>query len=307
MRIVKETNIDFMSGSFVAGLLSAGLILAGVISMVMNGGPKLSIDFKGGTMVAVNFTEPVDINEIRSAMTDVSLDGQSFDFSKEEIKHFGDESNVAIRLASLKNEPPQFSQRVADKIAEVYPELVPKDRKDFILSMEKVGPKVGAELSGDAVLAIFSALALILAYISIRFEFKYAVGAIAALTHDVMITLGVFSLLGYEISLAVIAAFLTIVGYSLNDTIVIFDRVRENVKGLKSANFKSVINQSINESLSRTIVTSVTTFLVVLILFLVGGEVIHSFAFAMIVGVIVGTYSSIFVASPVVIKMAKEN
>ena len=307
MRIVKETNIDFMSGSFVAGLLSAGLILAGVISMVMNGGPKLSIDFKGGTMVAVNFTEPVDINEIRSAMTDVSLDGQSFDFSKEEIKHFGDESNVAIRLASLKNEPPQFSQRVADKIAEVYPELVPKDPKDFILSMEKVGPKVGAELSGDAVLAIFSALALILAYISIRFEFKYAVGAIAALTHDVMITLGVFSLLGYEISLAVIAAFLTIVGYSLNDTIVIFDRVRENVKGLKSANFRSVINQSINESLSRTIVTSVTTFLVVLILFLVGGEVIHSFAFAMIVGVIVGTYSSIFVASPVVIKMAKEN
>ena len=307
MRIVKETNIDFMSGSFVAGLLSAGLILAGVISMVMNGGPKLSIDFKGGTMVAVNFTEPVDINEIRSAMTDVSLDGQSFDFSKEEIKHFGDESNVAMRLASLKNEPPQFSQRVADKIAEVYPELVPKDRKDFILSMEKVGPKVGAELSGDAVLAIFSALALILAYISIRFEFKYAVGAIAALTHDVMITLGVFSLLGYEISLAVIAAFLTIVGYSLNDTIVIFDRVRENVKGLKSANFRSVINQSINESLSRTIVTSVTTFLVVLILFLVGGEVIHSFAFAMIVGVIVGTYSSIFVASPVVIKMAKEN
>ena len=307
MRIVKETNIDFMSGSFVAGLLSAGLILAGVISMVMNGGPKLSIDFKGGTMVAVNFTEPVDINEIRSAMTDVSLDGQNFDFSKEEIKHFGDDSNVAIRLASLKNEPPQFSQRVADKIAEVYPELVPKDRKDFILSMEKVGPKVGAELSGDAVLAIFSALALILAYISIRFEFKYAVGAIAALTHDVMITLGVFSLLGYEISLAVIAAFLTIVGYSLNDTIVIFDRVRENVKGLKSANFRSVINQSINESLSRTIVTSVTTFLVVLILFLVGGEVIHSFAFAMIVGVIVGTYSSIFVASPVVIKMAKEN
>ena len=275
--------------------------------MVMNGGPKLSIDFKGGTMVAVNFTEPVDINEIRSAMTDVSLDGQNFDFSKEEIKHFGDDSNVAIRLASLKNEPPQFSQRVADKIAEVYPELVPKDRKDFILSMEKVGPKVGAELSGDAVLAIFSALALILAYISIRFEFKYAVGAIAALTHDVMITLGVFSLLGYEISLAVIAAFLTIVGYSLNDTIVIFDRVRENVKGLKSANFRSVINQSINESLSRTIVTSVTTFLVVLILFLVGGEVIHSFAFAMIVGVIVGTYSSIFVASPVVIKMAKEN
>ena len=307
MRIVKETNIDFMRGTFIAGLLSAGLILVGFISMITNNGPKLSIDFKGGTMVAVNFTEPVDINKIRNSMSDISIDGQKFDFSKEEIKHFGDESNVAIRLASLKDEPPQFPQKVADIIASVYPELVPEERNDFILSIEKVGPKVGAELSGDAVLAIFSALALILIYISIRFEFKYAIGAIAALTHDVAITLGIFSILGYEISLAVIAAFLTIVGYSLNDTIVIFDRVRENVKGLKSISFRSVINQSINESLSRTIVTSVTTFLVVLILFLVGGEVIHSFAFAMIVGVIVGTYSSIFVASPVVIKMSKEN
>lgn len=307
MRIIKETNIDFMRGTFIAGLLSAGLILVGFISMITNNGPKLSIDFKGGTMVAVNFTEPVDINKIRNSMSDISIDGQKFDFSKEEIKHFGDESNVAIRLASLKDEPPQFPQKVADIIASVYPELVPEDRNDFILSIEKVGPKVGAELSGDAVLAIFSALVLILIYISIRFEFKYAVGAIAALTHDVAITLGIFSILGYEISLAVIAAFLTIVGYSLNDTIVIFDRVRENVKGLKSISFRSVINQSINESLSRTIVTSVTTFLVVLILFLVGGEVIHSFAFAMIVGVIVGTYSSIFVASPVVIKMSKEN
>ena len=307
MRIIKETNIDFMRGTFIAGLLSAGLILVGFISMITNNGPKLSIDFKGGTMVAVNFTEPVDINKIRNSMSDISIDGQKFDFSKEEIKHFGDESNVAIRLASLKDEPPQFPQKVADIIASVYPELVPEERNDFILSIEKVGPKVGAELSGDAVLAIFSALALILIYISIRFEFKYAVGAIAALTHDVAITLGIFSILGYEISLAVIAAFLTIVGYSLNDTIVIFDRVRENVKGLKSISFRSVINQSINESLSRTIFTSVTTFLVVLILFLVGGEVIHSFAFAMIVGVIVGTYSSIFVASPVVIKMSKEN
>ena len=307
MRIIKETNIDFMRGTFIAGLFSAGLILVGFISMITNNGPKLSIDFKGGTMVAVNFTEPVDINKIRNSMSDISIDGQKFDFSKEEIKHFGDESNVAIRLASLKDEPPQFPQKVADIIASVYPELVPEERNDFILSIEKVGPKVGAELSGDAVLAIFSALALILIYISIRFEFKYAVGAIAALTHDVAITLGIFSILGYEISLAVIAAFLTIVGYSLNDTIVIFDRVRENVKGLKSISFRSVINQSINESLSRTIVTSVTTFLVVLILFLVGGEVIHSFAFAMIVGVIVGTESSIFVASPVVIKMSKEN
>ena len=306
MRIVKDTNIDFMSRTFIASCISALLIIIGAVSLITNGGPKLSIDFKGGTLVAVNFTEPVDINKIRSSISSVSIDGQNFDFSKEEIKHFGDESNVAIRIASLENEPPRFANRVAESLASIYPNLLPSEKSDFILSIDKVGPKVGAELSSDAILAILYALGFILIYISIRFEFKYAIGAIAALTHDVLITLRVFSILGYEISLAVIAAFLTIVGYSLNDTIVIFDRVRENVKSLKGSSMKSVINQSINDSLSRTIVTSLTTFLVVFILFLVGGEVIHTFSFAMIVGVIIGTYSSIFVASPIVIKMDKK-
>ena len=306
MRVVKDTNIDFMSKTFIASCISALLILVGAISLISNGGPKLSIDFKGGTLVAVNFTEPVDINKIRSSLSSVSIDGQNFDFSKEEIKHFGDESNVAIRIASIENEPPRFANRVSESLASVYPDLLPSEKSDFILSIDKVGPKVGAELSSDAILAILYALGFILIYISVRFEFKYAIGAIAALTHDVLITLGVFSILGYEISLAVIAAFLTIVGYSLNDTIVIFDRVRENVKSLKGSSMESVINQSINDSLSRTIVTSLTTFLVVLILFLVGGEVIHTFSFAMIVGVVIGTYSSIFVASPIVIKMDKK-
>lgn len=305
MRIVKDTHIDFMSRTFIAACISALLIIVGAVSLITNGGPKLSIDFKGGTLVAVNYTEAVDINKIRSSMANVSIEGQKFDFSKEEIKHFGDETNVAIRIASMEDEPPRFANRVAESLAEVYPDLVPTEQNEFILSIDKVGPKVGAELSSDAILAILYALGFILIYISIRFEFKYAIGAIAALTHDVLITLGVFSVLGYEISLAVIAAFLTIVGYSLNDTIVIFDRVRENVKSLKGASIESVINQSINDSLSRTIITSLTTFLVVLILFLVGGEVIHTFSFAMIVGVIIGTYSSIFVASPVVIKMDK--
>ena len=306
MRIVKDTNIDFMSRTFIASCISAVLILVGAVSLITNGGPKLSIDFKGGTLVAVNFTKPVDINEIRSSLSSVLIDGQNFDFSKEEIKHFGDESNVAIRIASIENEPPRFANRVSESLASIYPGLLPSEKSDFILSIDKVGPKVGAELSSDAVLAILYALGFILIYISIRFEFKYAIGAIAALTHDVLITLGVFSILGYEISLAVIAAFLTIVGYSLIDTIVIFDRVRENVKSLKGSSMESVINQSINDSLSRTIVTSLTTFLVVLILFLVGGEVIHTFSFAMIVGVVIGTYSSIFVASPIVIKMDKK-
>ena len=307
MRIVKDTNIDFMSKSSLALALSAILLITGLISMVVKGGPKLSIDFKGGTLVAVNFTEPVDINNIRSAMGNISINGQVFDFSKEEIKHFGDNSNVAIRIPSLDNEPKQFSNHIVDHLASIYPGLVPKSESEFILTTEKVGPKVGSELSSDAFLAILSALGLILIYISIRFEFKFAIGAIAALTHDVLITLGIFSLLDYEISLAVIAAFLTIVGYSLNDTIVIFDRVRENMKSLKSSDFTSVINKSVNESLSRTIVTSVTTFAVVLILFLFGGEVIHNFSFAMIIGVFVGTYSSIFIASPAVIKIAEKD
>ena len=307
MRIVKDTNIDFMSKSSLALALSAILLITGLISMVVKGGPKLSIDFKGGTLVAVNFTEPVDINNIRSAMGNISINGQIFDFSKEEIKHFGDNSNVAIRIPSLDNEPTQFSNHIIDHLASIYPGLVPKTESEFILTTEKVGPKVGSELSSDAFLAILSALGLILIYISIRFEFKFAIGAIAALTHDVLITLGIFSLLDYEISLAVIAAFLTIVGYSLNDTIVIFDRVRENMKSLKGSDFTSVINKSVNESLSRTIVTSVTTFAVVLILFLFGGEVIHNFSFAMIIGVFVGTYSSIFIASPAVIKIAEKD
>ena len=296
-----------MGKTGLAGIFSAVLIVLGVASMVMRGGPKLSIDFIGGTMVAVNYTEPVDINEVRSALDQVTIDGQTFDFSNAEIKHFGDESNVVVRLPSMEDEPEQFAHKFVEKMAAAFPALVPDNKTDFILSIEKVGPKIGAELSGDAVMAIFSALALILIYISIRFEFKYAVGAIAALTHDVLITLGIFSLMDFEVSLAVIAAFLTIVGYSLNDTIVIFDRIRENVKGLKNATLSSVINESINQSLSRTIITSLTTLFVVMVLFLVGGEVIHTFAFAMIVGVIVGTYSSVFVASPVVIKMGSDN
>lgn len=307
MRIIKDTHIDFMGKTTISSFFSFFLIAAGVLSLVMNGGPKLGIDFNGGTMIAVNYTEPVNIEEVRGALGNVNLDGQSFDFSKAEIKHFGDDSNVAVRIATLEDEPENFSQKIVGFMKTIFPDNIPEDEGDFILSIEKVGPKVGAELSGDALMAIFSALVLILIYISIRFEFTFAVGAIAALTHDVIITLGFFSILGYEITLAVIAAFLTIVGYSLNDTIVIFDRIRENLKLNKRGKYDVVINQSINESLSRTIITSLTTFFVVVILFLFGGEVIHNLAFALIIGVIVGTYSSIFVASPIVIRMHEKN
>ena len=203
----------------------------------------------------------------------------------------------------MENEPENFSQDFIDVLKNIYPESIPLKKDDFILSIDKVGPKIGSELSGKAVMAVLYAITLILIYISFRFEFIYAIGAIAAITHDVIITLGIFSILGYEISLSIVAAFLTIVGYSLNDTIVIFDRIRENMKTRKKDPVAATVNKSINESLSRTIVTSLTTLMVVITLYIFGGEVIHYFSFALIIGVLVGTYSSIFVASLIVVYM----
>ena len=301
MRLLKNSNFDFMNKKMLALSLSAILLLAGIVSLAINKGPKLSIDFKGGTFVAVEYTEDVKVEDVRSKMGNLNIDGQAFDFSKEEVKHFGNNSSVSVRVPHIENSPSNFAQKIAVHLFESFPEKAPETMSEFVLSKGVISPKIGSELSGKAVMAIFSALALILLYISIRFEFKFALGAIAALTHDVFITLGIFSLLSYEISLPIIAAFLTIVGYSLNDTIVIFDRIRENLKSSKRDSYTVIVNRSINESLSRTIITSLTTFVVVMILWLFGGEVIHNFAFAMIVGVIVGTYSSIYIASPLVI------
>ena len=303
MQIIKNSKIDFMNKSRFTILLSGALILAGIFSLIINNGPKLSIDFKGGTLIAVHYTKPININDLRSQLKNVNINGQSFDFSTSEIKHFGDNSNVSVRIANLENEPEKFSQNFIDILKNIYPDALPEDKDDFILSIDKVSPKVGSELSGKAIMAIIYAITLILIYISFRFEFTYAIGAIAAIAHDVIITLGVFSILGYEISLSIIAAFLTIVGYSLNDTIVIFDRIRENMKALKRESVVSIVNKSINESLSRTVVTSLTTLFVVLTLYFFGGEVIHYFSFALIIGVLVGTYSSIFVASLIVVYM----
>ena len=303
MQIIKDSKIDFINKSRFTILLSGALILAGIFSLIINNGPKLSIDFKGGTLIAVKYTKPININDLRSKLKNVNINGQSFDFSTSEIKHFGDNSNVSVRIANLENEPEKFSQKFIDILKDIYPDALPENKDDFILSIDKVSPKIGSELSGKAIMAIIYAITLILIYISFRFEFTYAIGAIAAITHDVIITLGVFSILGYEISLSVIAAFLTIVGYSLNDTIVIFDRIRENMKALKREPVVSIVNKSINESLSRTVVTSLTTLFVVLTLYFFGGEVIHYFSFALIIGVLVGTYSSIFVASLIVVYM----
>jgi preprotein translocase SecF subunit len=273
--------------------------------MLLQGGPRLSIDFKGGTMVAVQFTEDMNVNDVRQSMRGVLIEGRSHDFSRAEIKHFGSYKDISVRLPIGEEQPEDFPQLIVNHLYDSFPTVVPADYNNFILSIEKVGPKIGAELSGKAVMAIVSALLLILIYISIRFEFKFAVGAIAALAHDILITIGIFSIMDYEISLPIIAAFLTIVGYSLNDTIVILDRVRENVKSMKRTSYSDMVDHSINDSLSRTIITSITTFIVVLILFLFGGEVIHYFAFAMLIGVVVGTYSSMYVACPIVVQLHK--
>ena len=307
MRILKDSNFDFMSKKAIALGISGLIVFAGLASLLLNGGPKLSIDFKGGTFVAVQYTEEINVQDVRSKMREIDIEGQKFDFSKEEVKHFGSKNAVSIRVPHIENSPSNFAQKIANHLFESFPKKSPETMTEFVLSKGIISPKIGSELSGKAVMAILSALALILLYISIRFEFKFALGAIAALAHDILITLGMFSLLSYEISLPIIAAFLTIVGYSLNDTIVIFDRIRENLKASRNQAYSSIVNNSINESLSRTVITSLTTFLVVFILWLFGGEVIHNFAFAMIVGVIVGTYSSIYIASTLVIYLHEKS
>ena len=287
MRFLKETNIDFLSMRRFGFVISGSFILAGIVSLLLQGGPLLSIDFTGGTLAQIRFEEAPDIAKVRSALN-------ALDVGIGEVQTFGTPNEILIRL--------QLSQNAENLTTELKAALqaqFPGQSIDF-RRVETVGPKIGSELKGKAFFAVFTAIIGILIYISIRFELKFAIGAIAALVHDVLITLGVFSILNYEISLAIIAAFLTIVGYSLNDTIVVFDRVRENMKLLKNIDQKTIFNKSINESLSRTIITSLTTFAVVFILYIAGGEVIRYFAFAMIVGVIVGTYSSIYVASPVV-------
>jgi preprotein translocase subunit SecF len=290
MQFFTNTSIDFMGKRRMSYLFSAIIITIGIISLIYHGGPRYNIDFTGGTIIHLKFQNAVEIDKLRSAL---STKG----YGDSEITHFGSENEVLIR-AGVERTDEELFVTIEKIISEEFPE-----NPFEIQRIEKVGPKMGKELIVDALLAIFWAILLILIYVMWRFELKYALGAIIALIHDVLITIGVFSLLGIEISAPVIAAVLTIVGYSLNDTIVVFDRIRENLKVTqKDMNaFIAIINRSINETLSRTIITSLTTLLVVTILFFFGGEVLRSFAFALIIGIIIGTYSSIFIASPFIV------
>ena len=305
MEIIKNTNINFMASKNVGFTISS---ICFVLSLFMLfSGLNLGIDFRGGTMIGLNFSEEVEIQEIRSAMQSISIEGQEFDLSTEEIKHFGNSTNVMIKFKVRDDAPENFEQEIVNHLYQNMNEKVPEDKNNFILSIDTVSPKIGSELSGKALWSIISALGLILFYISIRFEFKFAIGAILALVHDVIITLGIFSFTGYEITLGTVAAFLTIVGYSLNDTIVILDRIRENMKSSGTVLFESTINKSINQSLSRTLITSFTTLLVIIVLIYAGGEIIRPFAFTMLVGVIIGTYSSIYIASGLLASLYKSS
>jgi preprotein translocase subunit SecF len=290
MEFLREPNLDFIGVRKYMYALSGSLILIGIISLIVRGGPNYGIDFLGGTAVQVRFEKPVPIAAVRSALSTMGL-GQS------EIKYFGSSSEVLIRVSGKGENP-----RLVDDMMASLSRLIP-DNPAELRRVERVGPKIGSELRRAAIYAVLISLGLLLIYISWRFEFKFAVGAVLALFHDVMITLGVFSLLNREISLTVVAAFLTLVGYSLNDTIVVYDRIRENLKIFRRESYEKVINKSINQVLSRTIITSGTTLMAVITLFVFGGEVIRNFSLALLVGIIVGTYSSIYVASPVVIEM----
>ena len=288
MRIFNKTNIDFVGKSAIAKFLSMALIIAGLASLVMKGGPALSIDFTGGTIAQLQFNNAVDVSELRSTLAENG-------FESSEIITFGSPNEVLIKT--------QFS----GANSELESNLRTAIKSEFqVRRVESVGPKIGKELQSDALSAILLSLLLILVYISFRFDRFYAYGSVVALIHDVLITMGVFSLLSIEIDLTIVAAFLTIVGYSLNDTIVVFDRIRENVIKHARESLDTIVNISLNSTLGRTVVTSLTTFVVVLSLFLFGGEVIKNFAFALIVGIFVGTYSSIYVASPVMMYFEKK-
>jgi len=293
MQFFSKANIDFIGNRKIGYIVSSSLILIGLIALIVRGGPNYGVDFRGGTSMRIEFNTPVKIDQVRSSMNEIG---------------YGDAEIKQSMLGQGQTAKEEFILRVPVLTSEESTKIIDHLKKKFgadhvsIRSIDTVGPKVGGELRRAAIYAILLSLLFILIYISWRFELRFAVGAIIPLFHDVLITLGVFGLLNLEISLAVVAAFLTIVGYSLNDTIVVFDRIRENLKTLRREKYEDIVNRSINETLSRTVITSLTTLFVVVVLFFFGGEVIHNFSFALMVGIIVGTYSSIFVASPIVVE-----
>ncbi|MEM6727108.1 MAG: protein translocase subunit SecF [Pseudomonadota bacterium] len=298
LRLVpKETSVDFFSRWKIWFGLSALLMVLAFGSYLIQG-LNFGIDFRGGTTIRSESTQPVDISAYRNALAALELG----DVAISEVfdPTFGPDQNVVqIRIQAQEGQE-SVSSNVINDVAGALSAIDPGLQLPFP-SVESVGPKVSGELIQTAIIAVLLAIGAVLVYIWLRFEWQFALGAVAALVHDVILTIGIFSELQIKFDLAIIAALLTIVGYSLNDTVVVFDRVRENLRKYKKRPLAEVLNLSINETLSRTVMTSVTTLLALLSLFVLGGDVIRGFVFAMIWGVIVGTYSSIFVASAILL------
>ena len=292
MRFLGKTNIDFMSKRRFWYAVSLVLIAAGIISLVVKGF-HLGTDFLGGTELIVKFQQPVSISDVRAAMEQAG-------YGNAEIKTFGSDADILIRTPEQR-EGLTASDQMRKALTERFP-----GNPHIVLKEDKIGPKIGAELRKDAILAIIASLIAIWAYLWLRFKFVYGFGAVVSLLHDVLVVLGLVSifdgLLNLEIDQNMIAAFLTLVGTSVNDTVVIFDRVRENQKIFKTMPLEQLINKSVNETLSRTIITNGTIFAVLLVLLIFGGEVTRGFAFALTIGAIVGTYSTVYIASSLVLE-----
>jgi preprotein translocase subunit SecF len=306
IRIFKTTpNIDFIKPAKYLYLISAIVILAGVVSVIIHGGFNMSIEFVGGTFVQLRFEKPVDneLGTIRTAVTALGLGSPEI----KTIANPGSDNNNEIQIIVKKQAEGLV---VADEIKAAVAKAMP-DNHFEMRRQEKVGPKIGAEMMRNAFLAVFLSLIGICLYIWIRFNLPYGVGGVAGLFHDVMITLTVFSFLGKEISVGIIAALLTIVGYSINDTVVVFDRVRENLGGKLHLggghkNLAEVMNRSINQTLSRTIITTSTVLFVLFAFTMFGGEVIRDFSLAMLIGCFCGAYSTVFICAPVVLQWYKK-
>ena len=293
--LIRNPRVDFVKVMRYAFLGSSSAIAAGLLFFVFQG-PVYGIDFTGGTLLEVHFKEPVSVAEIRQALSEVPFEGTKVDLSDSEIKEFGSSNTFLVRFGNLRGEP--LARAVRERIKQAFAGRL---GENWLVQEVDVGPKIGGEMRGKAVKAILYSMLGILIYITWRFEFRFAVAAIIALFHDVLFTAGFLTILRQEFTMPVVAALLTIVGYSLNDTIVVFDRIREKLRAMRRASFSEVVNLGINETLARTLITSFTTLIVVLALLTMGGRVIHGFALALTAGVFVGTYSSIFIASPILV------
>jgi preprotein translocase subunit SecF len=291
IEIIGKTSIDFMGKRFMAFALSGILAGIGLLALIQvaRGQANLCIDFAGGTSVQIKFSQAVPLEDVRGALEGAGL-------TEVDLQDLPTENKVLIRIKKQEDTLGGFSEQIVSTLREEFAAQEP-----VVDSTTEIGPKVGQKLRRDALMAIMAATIGILIYVAFRFQFRFGVGATVATFHDVLAVLGIFHLMGKEINLILISALLMIAGYSLTDTVVVFDRIRENLKARYRGEINKVINLSINEVLSRTIIVSLTTLLAAVALFLFGGEVIHDFSLAIILGVVIGTYSSIFVASPVVL------